>query len=70
MQNVNVLNVKMQNGKLSATINGQPVTIPEPTDEIVDMGDDARICIAALFPDTHLTLIVTDLKIRNLAVGQ
>jgi hypothetical protein len=62
----NVLHITMRNGKLSATINGDAVPVPELKDPAKELGPDARICIAALYPETPLTLTVTELKVRNL----
>jgi len=70
LEKVNLLHLTMSAGKLTATFNGEPVPIPAMTPPARDLGANARVCIAGLYPDSQLNLVVTDLKVRKLVPGQ
>ena len=62
----NTLHIETWDGRFRATLNGQPVNVPEPQGPILNAGGIPRMAIYSLYPATDTTIYVTVLKVRKL----
>jgi hypothetical protein len=62
----NAIHIEAWDGGFRATLNGQPVNVPEPEGPILNAGGTPRLAIYSLYPPTDTKICVTSLKVRRL----
>lgn len=62
----NTLHIETWDGRFRATLNENPVNVPEPQRPILNAGGTPRLAIYSLYPATDTTVHVTTLTVRQL----
>lgn len=62
----NTLHIETWDDRFRATLNGQPVNVPEPQGPILNAGGTPRLAMYSLYPATDTTVSVIALKVRRL----